>query len=79
MLMPSFPICPQCGFAHPPLMPGEVCPMSKDKSGIDFTKFFSDLKNICTTHISQKEIKDHKKFFGLLTIEIQKVLDHFEV
>jgi len=79
MLRPSFGVCPQCGLSHPPVAPGEICPMAEDKSGVDFSKFFKDLKNICKNHISKKEIKDHKKFFGLLTIEIQKVLDNFEI
>ena len=75
------PICPQCGFGHPPLAAGEKCPMAKDKtpSGeiIDFTSFFSSLKNILTSQIQKKNIKDSKKFLGNILVDILKIAEEY--
>lgn len=78
----SFSICSQCGYSHPPLPTGEKCPMAKEKSpsgiDIDYTEFFSSLKNILTSQINKKDIKDIKKFFGNIIVEITKISEDYK-
>lgn len=78
----SFKICEQCGFSHPPLRTGEKCPMAKEKtpSGqeINFNEIFNSLKNILTSQIKNKNIKDLKKFFGKIIIEITKISEEYK-
>jgi len=78
----TFPVCIECGYAHPPLKPGEKCPMAKEKSPsgnvIDFEEIFMTLKNIMTSQIQQKDIKDIKKFFGNIIIKITKISEEYK-
>ena len=75
------PVCPQCGLLHPPIRPGEKCPNAPIQIGeekVDTTKFFVDLKNICTSQIEKKKIKDVEKMFSKLIIEITGFLESYE-
>ena len=76
MNMMSYGICQQCGYSHPPVKEGEKCPMAKEKTQtgefIDYESFFSSLKNILTSQIQQKNIKDSKKFLGNILMKITK-------
>jgi hypothetical protein len=81
-MMPIAPKCPQCGFFHPPIVEGELCPMAKEKttSGeeIDFSEFLSNLKKFLAEHIKTKNIKDYKKLFSSLMVEIIKQAESFQ-
>lgn len=75
------PVCPQCGLLHPPIRSDEKCPNAPIQIGekkVDTTKFFVDLKNICTSQIEKKNIEDVEKMFKKLTIEITKFLENYE-
>ena len=58
--------CSQCGMIHPPVKPGERCPLAAEvtSSGIaiDFNKFFSLARSELTSIASDLEVKDPKKF-----------------
>jgi len=75
--------CQQCKTIHPPLRPGEVCPLApKDTSthNIDdssVNKFLVDLRNMVISQMDVKEIKDGKKFFQYVTIELMKILESY--
>jgi hypothetical protein len=77
----SFPICQSCGFAHPPIALGSKCPMAKDKtpSGnvIEFDEFFLSLKNILTSQIKNKDVKDIKKYLGNILVNITKISEGY--
>ena len=79
---PSQNKCPQCGMFHPPLQPGERCTMAKettpDGSTIDFQVLFGPLKNICIAQIEKKGIKDWRKMFGEVTMEINKFVENYK-
>jgi len=77
----SFGRCEQCGTFHPPLRKGERCPVAPIKNSdgeeIDLNPFFAQLKNICMSQIQQKGIKDTKKLFQYVTVEITKLLETY--
>lgn len=79
--MMTFQLCNECGFSHPPLRSGEKCPMAKDKTPtgdvIDYNSFFASLKNILTSQIQQRNIKDSKKFLGHILLQITKFSEEF--
>ena len=79
---PSFPKCPQCGNYHPALKTGAICPCAKVKDNegkdIDFSKFFSDLKNICTSQIHNKGIKDVNKLFTFTIVQLTKIFESYK-
>ena len=75
------PVCPQCGLLHPPVRPDEKCPNAPIQIGekkVDTTKFLIDLKNICTSQIEKKNIKDIEKMFKSLIVEITKFLENYK-
>ena len=78
----SFGLCSQCGLSHPPLKPGEKCPMAKEKdlsgSEIRFDNFFVTLKNILNSQIQLKKIKDSDKLLAFTLIEITKILEAYK-
>lgn len=82
MDMMSFPVCPDCGFGHPPVPAGSRCPMAKNKtpSGVEinFSVLFTPLQNILTSQIMKKDIKDQKKLFGKIILEITKIVEGYE-
>jgi len=75
--------CPECGMIHPPLPDGQSCPNAKAKSGetssanIDFTPLFAPLKNIVTSQIQQREIKDYQKMFGHIIVEMTRIIENY--
>lgn len=75
-------VCNQCGFSHPPLKEGEVCPMAKvktnDGSDIDFTTFFTMLKSILISQISKKNINNPKRILSFTLVAITKLLEKYE-
>jgi hypothetical protein len=79
---PTFSICSQCGLSHPPVSPGEKCPMAKEKTSsgkvIDYNPFLGSIRNILSSQIEMKKIKDPEKIFGELTISITKFLEVYK-
>lgn len=78
---PSQPECPQCGTIHPPLPPGEKCPLAEPKTAdgkkIDTSKFVVQLRDITISQMEQKNIKDPDKFFKFVIIELMKILEGY--
>jgi len=78
----TFSICQSCGYAHPRIPEGEKCPMAKEKapSGqvIEYDDFFKNLKNILTSQIQIKNIKDTKKFLGVTLVQITKLAEEYK-
>ena len=74
--------CPDCGYIHPPLAEGERCPLAKEKTvegnEVDFTMFFSQLKNILLSNILSKKIKNHKKLFSESIVVLTKYLESYK-
>ena len=77
----NFRTCPECGLLHPALKPGEKCPNAPMKTSggkkVDLSKFFKDLKNICSSQIETKKIEDPDRMFKKITIEIAKFLENY--
>lgn len=78
----SFPKCSECGLSHPPVPVGEKCPLAKEKTitgeEINFNDFFVSLKNILTSQIKIKQIKDYKKLLGKMIVEITKIAEEYK-
>lgn len=78
----SFSVCAECGLSHPPIPAGKTCPMARvttnDGSTVDFDSFFKDLKNILTSQIQSKSIKDSKKFLGNIIVTVTKSLEEYK-
>ena len=82
MELTSFPICQQCGLSHPQIPNGQKCPMAKETSPtgqvIPYEEFFISLKNILTSMIQNKNIKDTKKFLGNILVNITKSAEEYK-
>ena len=74
--------CLQCDMYHPPLQPGQICPMAKVKNEfgdeIDLTDFFSNLKNVLLSQIKKKNIKDTKRILAFTLVNITKLLERYK-
>lgn len=79
--------CPQCGMSHPPIKPGEKCPLTlnkvevkdeKEEKVIDVNKFLVNLQNILLSQISQKKIKDVEKLYKNIIINTTKFLEAYK-
>lgn len=78
--------CPQCGTIHPPLPPGQKCPMAnlkvKNERGeekeVDVNKFMAQLKNIIVSQSEQHNIKDVEKLFKNIIVEVTKYLEGYK-
>ena len=77
--------CTQCGMFHPPLAPGEECPMkgtlnnkNKTEEIKGLTKFYSDLKNIITSNIQKHNIQNTERIFKHLTIFIASYFENLD-
>lgn len=79
---PSMPYCKQCDMYHPPLPSGQRCPNAKIKSvsgdDIDFSSLFNPLKTICISQIENKKIKNYKKMFGYIIVEITRMMETYK-
>jgi hypothetical protein len=77
--------CHQCGMIHPPLRPGERCPMAKvkvkndkgEEREVDVNKFIANLKNIIISQSESKKIKDIEKLFQNIIVEVTKYLEGY--
>jgi len=80
----AFAQCPQCGVMHPPLNPGQRCPVAKveiKSAGItpdDVTRFTVNMRDIAISQIELKKIKDGNKLFKHLTVEFMKILESYK-
>lgn len=75
--------CVQCGMIHPPVEAGKICPNAKavdENTGavIDFNALFTPLKNIITSQIQTRGIKDHGKMFGQIIVEMTKMIENYK-
>lgn len=79
---PAQPECPQCGKIHPPLPPGERCPLAEPKTAdgkkIDTSKFVVQLRDITISQMEQKNIKDPDKLFKFVILELMKILEGYK-
>ncbi len=83
--IPTGNICPECNMMHPPLG-GEKCPNAVVKAMteeseeviIDINKYLINLQNILMSQIDSKKIKDVKKLFENITIEMAKFLEGYK-
>jgi hypothetical protein len=79
---PSQPHCHQCGTYHPPLAPGEKCPLAEPKTAdgkkIDTSKMVVQLRDILISQMEQKNIKDPDKFFKFVILELMKSLEGYK-
>ena len=73
--------CSECGYMHPALPEGKVCPMAKQKtpSGdeIDLDKFFINLRNILIANIKKGDVKNYKKLLAVLLIKVNKFVEKY--
>ena len=77
--------CPQCGTIHPPIPPGQKCPMAKvkvknergEEKEVDVNKFLASLKNIIISQAEQRKIKDVEKLFKNIIVEVTKYLEGY--
>ena len=78
----SFSVCSQCGVIHPPILDGKPCPGAPIKTAgnkeLDLSKMLINLKNIFSSQIQIKKIKDPEKLFKLLTVEVTKFLEEYK-
>jgi len=76
----SFARCEQCGFTHPPVT--GKCPMAKEKSPsgqeLDLNPLFMPLRTITISQIQKNNIKDLKKFFGYIIVEMTKLMEKYK-
>lgn len=82
-LTPTMDACSQCGTYHPPIQPGQNCPMVKDKSevgenAIDFSNFIINLKTILISQFEKKDIKDKNKLLKDVTINIVQFIENYK-
>ena len=89
-IKPSQGECPECGTFHPPLAPGEKCPMANADAKIqdgeqttiirneDINKFLVDMKNIILSNIQAKKIKKVIPLFQKITLELAKFLENYK-
>lgn len=77
---PSFGKCEQCGYAHPPVK--GKCPMAKEKGAdgqeLDLNPFLATIRTIAISQVQMKKIKDTKKLFGYIIVEITKLLENYK-
>jgi hypothetical protein len=78
----SNPICSQCGYGHPAIAPGSKCPLAKEKTKdgkvIEFDAFFASLKNVIASQIQKNDIKDTKKLFANILMEVIKYMEAYK-
>jgi hypothetical protein len=77
--------CPQCGIIHPPLRPGEKCPMADVKvqtkstaKSYNVNEYLVTLRNILISQIEKNNIEDVDKLFKNIIVEITKYLEEYK-
>lgn len=78
-LRPTFDKCSQCGFFHPPLPVGQICPQAPVKiEGItdqQINQMLASMKNILVSQIQANKITDGNKLLQGLIIHIMKFFE----
>jgi len=72
------PICHQCGLMHPPLSPGETCPLvKKEDSKYNFSEFFSELKSLLIDFIKENNLDElqQKNLFDNINMHVNDFLE----
>ncbi len=69
--------CSVCGYFHPAPECQRVN-KNEDDQDIDLSFLFSNLKNICYFKIRNNKIKNQKKLFSHIIIEITKIIDNYK-
>jgi len=81
-MSPSAGVCSQCGYSHPPIPQGTICPMAKHKteSGkeIDLSNFFANMKSIIVANIKMKKIENVKEFTNTIILELNKIIENYK-
>lgn len=81
-LEPSVGKCLECGYHHPPIAGGQKCPMAKPKDSegkeIQTNEFVSQIKNIVVSQIQKKHIKDTKKLFSYVLLQLSRYLEGYK-
>ena len=83
--IPTGNICPQCNMMHPPIR-GDKCPNAAVKAMteeseevvVDINKYLVNLQHILMSQIESRKIKDVKKLFENITLEIMKYLEGYK-
>ncbi len=78
--------CPQCSTLHPPLRPGEECPIAhgiKVKAGedgkpIDISDLVSTITTIIKSQVGVKKIRDINKLKQYVIIETTKMFERYD-
>ena len=85
----SFQVCPQCHIAHPPVQPGQVCPMAPQKMKTHNGKevivnwnmeLFDPLQKVLEPLIKVKGYYDMKQtndLFKKLIVDIVKTIESY--
>ncbi len=75
-------ICPQCGQSHPPIQPGQKCPMAPIQAAggqkIDINPILEKMRVILTSQLEQKNITDTTKFSQFIIIELTKIIEGYK-
>ena len=78
---PSTGKCPQCGFHHPPIAQGTICPMAKVKTEggqeIELNEFLVSIKNIMIANIKKNKIEDVKKFRNAVILNLNQFIESY--
>jgi len=78
--------CTQCGTMHPPLQPGQKCPLAiasaktkETNNGVkvDVYDITDTIVNILLSQIDMKKIKDVKKLKGYIIVNMTKLLEGY--
>jgi len=78
--------CHQCGTMHPPLQPGQKCPMAiataktqETDTGkkIEIFDITDTIVTIMVSQIERKNIKDVKKLKGYVILQLTKLLEGY--
>ena len=80
LMTPSVGTCSQCGFTHPPVV--GKCPMAKEKDNdgkeLELNPFLATIRTIAISQIQTKKIKDTKKLFGYIIVELTKLMEKYK-
>jgi len=79
----TFGKCPDCGLMHPPLPTGQKCPATpiQNKStgqAVDLSDFFTQLRNIVSSQISQKNISNVPKLLSHIIVTLTTSLENYK-
>ena len=79
-------VCSECGTIHPPLEPGQKCPIAQSKQQIQksglseekVNKFVQDLRNIIIANLSEIKVESAEKVLQEVVVEVTKFLEKYQ-